>query len=81
MSYHDFGEPPVGAPVSWVTAFESAPVPKAAVTLEWSPSGPLKTAGSEADPVLQKPADGHHPGSRATGRSRNTKESKEFAEM
>jgi hypothetical protein len=52
MSCYDFGEPPVGALVSGVTAFESAPVPEAAVTLESSP-GPLKTTGSENSPGAQ----------------------------
>jgi hypothetical protein len=42
--------PRVGGPVSGMTAFDSGPVPKAAVTIESSPPAPLKTAGSETNP-------------------------------
>jgi hypothetical protein len=81
MSCHDFGEPPIGALLSGATAFESAPVLKAAVAPEWSPPGPPKTAGSEVHRGPQEPANGHHPGSQATKRSRNTPENKELAQM
>ena len=60
MSYYDFGEPPVRARRSGrMTAFESAPAPKAAVILESSPPGPLK---------------GHHPGNQRSRNVKEKKE-------